>query len=42
LVSNKVKDVILNNGKLADIAPTILKLMGVAIPKEMTGKILIQ
>jgi 2,3-bisphosphoglycerate-independent phosphoglycerate mutase len=27
-------------GKLGDIAPTILHFMGVAIPKEMTGKIL--
>jgi len=31
----------LENGSLADIAPTILSLMGVEIPKEMTGKILI-
>lgn len=29
------------NGKLADIAPTILHLMGVGIPSEMTGNILI-
>jgi 2,3-bisphosphoglycerate-independent phosphoglycerate mutase len=29
------------NGKLGDIAPTILNIMGVEIPKEMTGKILI-
>jgi 2,3-bisphosphoglycerate-independent phosphoglycerate mutase len=28
-------------GKLGDIAPTILTMMGVAIPKEMTGKVLI-
>ncbi|MES2590945.1 MAG: 2,3-bisphosphoglycerate-independent phosphoglycerate mutase [Bacteroidota bacterium] len=28
-------------GKLADIAPTILTLMGVAVPEEMTGDILI-
>ena len=28
-------------GKLGDIAPTILHMMGVAIPKEMTGKLLI-
>ncbi len=28
-------------GKLADIAPTILSLMGLPIPKEMTGNILI-
>ena len=29
------------NGKLGDIAPTILTLMGVEIPKEMTGDVLI-
>lgn len=28
-------------GKLADLAPTILTVMGLAIPKEMTGEILI-
>lgn len=32
----KVKD-----GKLGDIAPTILKIMDLEIPKEMTGKVLI-
>lgn len=31
----------LKEGKLADIAPTILKLMDLPIPKEMTGNILI-
>ncbi|MEO6901995.1 MAG: 2,3-bisphosphoglycerate-independent phosphoglycerate mutase [Bacteroidia bacterium] len=31
----------IGNGKLGDIAPTILKLMNLEIPKEMTGKILI-
>ncbi len=30
------------NGKLADIAPTILDLMKIAQPKEMTGKSLIE
>ncbi|TDQ16952.1 phosphoglycerate mutase [Algoriphagus boseongensis] len=29
------------DGKLGDLAPTILKLMGVEIPAEMTGEILI-
>jgi 2,3-bisphosphoglycerate-independent phosphoglycerate mutase len=29
------------DGKLADLAPTILKMMGLAIPKEMDGNILI-
>jgi 2,3-bisphosphoglycerate-independent phosphoglycerate mutase len=27
----------LSNGKLGDVSPTILKLMGVDQPKEMTG-----
>ncbi len=31
----------INEGKLADIAPTILKLMGIAIPKEMDGNVLV-
>ena len=31
----------LKDGKLGDLAPTILTLMGVAIPKEMTGTVLI-
>lgn len=29
-------------GRLADIAPTILKLMGVEIPEEMTGDVLVK
>ncbi|MCB0663662.1 MAG: 2,3-bisphosphoglycerate-independent phosphoglycerate mutase [Saprospiraceae bacterium] len=29
------------NGKLADVAPTILKLMGVTPPAEMTGDVLV-
>ncbi|MBS1542507.1 MAG: 2,3-bisphosphoglycerate-independent phosphoglycerate mutase [Bacteroidetes bacterium] len=32
----------IHNGKLGDLAPTILTMMGVPIPKEMTGKILIE
>ena len=31
----------IRNGILADVAPTILKLMGIECPPEMTGKILI-
>ena len=31
----------LEKGKLADVAPTILKLFGLRKPKEMTGKSLI-
>ncbi len=36
------EDIKLENGKLADIAPTILKYMKVPIPKEMTGDSLIK
>lgn len=32
----------LKNGKLADIAPTILDIMGIDVPKEMTGESLIR
>ena len=32
----------LNDGKLADIAPTMLELIGLPIPKEMTGNSLIR
>jgi 2,3-bisphosphoglycerate-independent phosphoglycerate mutase len=31
----------LRPGKLGDIAPSILHYMGIAIPKEMTGNVLI-
>jgi 2,3-bisphosphoglycerate-independent phosphoglycerate mutase len=31
----------LDNGKLSDLAPTILTLMGIPIPEEMTGKVLV-
>jgi 2,3-bisphosphoglycerate-independent phosphoglycerate mutase len=31
----------LKDGKLGDLAPTILTLMGISIPKEMTGNVLI-
>ncbi len=31
----------ITSGKLGDIAPTILHMMGIPIPKEMSGKILI-
>jgi len=31
----------LKAGKLGDIAPTVLQLMGLPIPKEMTGNNLI-
>ena len=32
----------LKNGKLGDLAPTILTLMGIPIPAQMTGSILLQ
>ncbi|MDN5216248.1 2,3-bisphosphoglycerate-independent phosphoglycerate mutase [Fulvivirgaceae bacterium BMA12] len=31
----------INDGKLGDLAPTILTLMGLEIPKEMTGEVLL-
>ncbi len=33
-------DVTMKNGILADVAPTILNMMGIDIPDEMTGKVL--
>ena len=40
LVDDSRKDTPLSEGILADIAPTLLELMGLAIPGEMTGKVL--
>lgn len=40
LVDNNYKGKI-KDGKLGDLAPTILKLIGLSVPKEMTGTILI-
>jgi 2,3-bisphosphoglycerate-independent phosphoglycerate mutase len=31
----------INEGILADVAPTLLTIMGIPIPKEMTGKVLV-
>ncbi len=39
LVSDHYKKI--NEGILADVAPTLLTIMGVTIPKDMTGKILV-
>ena len=39
LVSENYKRI--NDGTLADVAPTILKIMNMDIPEEMTGKILV-
>ena len=41
-VSNTIGNRTLQNGKLADVAPTILKLMNLEIPKDMDGKVLIE
>ncbi len=40
-ISDK-KDIQIENGILADVAPTLLSVMGLEIPKEMTGKVLIK
>tara|TARA_X000001036_G_C20668406_1_gene801553 strand:+ start:502 stop:2019 length:1518 start_codon:yes stop_codon:yes gene_type:complete len=40
LLNSEYKNI--KNGKLGDIAPTILKIMGIEIPTEMTGNILIK
>ena len=41
LLHNKDKQVNIKDGKLGDIAPTILHLMGINVPAEMTGQNLI-
>lgn len=41
-VSRQAAGAVVRPGKLGDIAPTILKLMGVPAPMEMTGDILIE
>ncbi len=40
-VSKNAADAQVQAGKLADIAPTILSLLGMSIPKEMDGNILV-
>lgn len=42
IVSGKKKKIKLRNGILADIAPTILNILNIKQPKEMTGKSLIK
>ena len=42
LVSEKYKNAKLDDGKLSDIAPTMLDILGIAKPAEMTGKSLIE
>ncbi|MEA4869641.1 MAG: 2,3-bisphosphoglycerate-independent phosphoglycerate mutase [Christensenella sp.] len=42
LVDNERRNVILREGgRLSDLAPTLLELLGLPVPKEMTGKSLI-
>ena len=31
----------IKNGRLADLAPTLLTMMGVEVPEEMTGEVLV-
>ena len=38
LISENYKKI--KDGKLSDVAPTLLKIMNLKIPKEMTGKVL--
>lgn len=41
LVDDARRDVRLKEGKLGDVAPTLLEIMGLAVPPEMTGESLI-
>ena len=41
ITDNKIAFNKIKNGKLADIAPTILKIMGLNIPNDMHGNVLI-
>ena len=36
-----MENITMKNGKLADVAPTMLKILGLDIPSEMTGNVLI-
>ena len=42
LVSQRYKNAYLGNGRLADIAPTILGLLGLRCPVEMEGENLLE
>ncbi|MCL2498480.1 MAG: 2,3-bisphosphoglycerate-independent phosphoglycerate mutase, partial [Symbiobacteriaceae bacterium] len=42
LISNHTELRLRNNGLLADIAPTVLQLLGIVQPSEMSGRSLIQ
>jgi 2,3-bisphosphoglycerate-independent phosphoglycerate mutase len=41
-VADDADEKTLKSGKLADIAPTILSLLGLEAPEEMTGDVLVQ
>lgn len=41
IVADRTMDFKIRSGKLADIAPTILTMMDIPVPNEMTGEILI-
>ena len=41
LVNCNRGDMIVSNGRLADVAPTVLDLMGIAQPADMTGQSLL-
>jgi len=41
VIANDYKGTLKDGGKLGDLAPTILHYMGLSIPKEMTGSVLI-
>lgn len=41
-IKNNQKGITMRNGKLADVAPTLLNIMDIPIPKEMTGRSLIK
>ncbi|MFK7907875.1 MAG: 2,3-bisphosphoglycerate-independent phosphoglycerate mutase [Chitinophagales bacterium] len=42
LVANGLEEVKLKSGKLGDVATTILNIMGLEIPEEMTGEVLVE
>ncbi len=42
LISKDYNKLTKKNGYLDDIAPTILKILGLKIPKEMTGDVLVK
>ena len=41
-VGDDAEGIKMNDGILADVAPTLLEMMGLDAPEEMTGKSLIQ